>query len=319
MKLTEHLKSCSPITKSNTIVAFIAGNVKIQVKNGKGTITATNLETEYVGSFQTNWPDFNGVVQAKLLSRALSLIPDPVVTIDDCHLTFTGTGSVSLIYCSSEDWPTMDQVDNDPVPVNPDRIKLLSNFVSTDMMRPNVCGVYLGPKHYAATDCHVLIKYSECVYPFPVIIPADVAKLATSQLATNQTHGVFSSSEYQITFRLIDGNFPDVDAVIPIHNDDLKEDQPKAISYEFGPIVPMLDPNIPIFKIVDNNLTLIDVDYGFEAKIPVTDLPNISFNSKLFTKIAKIGTTFEISTPDCAAVHRAPGMIALIMPIVSRN
>lgn len=312
MKLSDHLKNCNAIATCR-VIPIVDGSVYISIKDGSGTITATDLEKEYIGYFNSDWPNFDGVVSIKLLSRALSLIADPIVTIGDNNLTLSGQGSVSIQFFESADWPKMEQVDSDPIPVNSDRIKLLSNFVGTDSLRPALTGVYLGPEYYAATDAHILLQYTECTYPSPVIIPAAVAKLATSKLATTETHGLFSSPDYKITFRLIEERYPNVAAVIPESNN------PEAVNYDFGPILPILDPNIPRFSIKDNHLIMMDIDLGFEANIPVSGLPDIGFATKIFNRVTKIATTFEVIAADKAAVHRAPGMIALIMPVFNRN
>jgi hypothetical protein len=310
--MLKHLKRCQLVAK-NSVIPYIDGQVWIQVSGGAGTIQATDLQSQYLGRFKSTWPDMSVIVDIKQLTTALTLIPEPVVTFVDGQLLLSGNGAVSIPTIApigddgSNIWPTFDPIDSDRFPVDPAKIQTLSKFVSKDQLRPQLTGVFLGPNGSCATDCHALVWFTDHCYPGAIIIPQNVCKLATSELASNETHGCFYSDEYELTFRQCEGKYPPFHDVIPA---------PVDTKYEFGPVLPCLvDNNLKRFYIAEGVFTMSDIDLGFEVSIPAPGLPDIGFNSEIFKKVAELGTEFEVSASDRAAVIRKPGMVALAMPI----
>ncbi len=97
------------------------------------------------------------------------------------------------------------------------------NFVTNDDLRPVMTGILIS-EHIVATDAHKLfcrpymgynVDQSSIIIPIDVIKLLKLHKVKTFELTHDQKNGQIKYNDYIITFRLIDGKYPNYKAVIP--------------------------------------------------------------------------------------------------------
>lgn len=208
-------------------------------------VTATDLETTMSAGIEIE-SDIEGSVAlpARLLLDTLKTFPEQPLTFsltDQNTIEISSNyGKYALAYASAEEFPkAVDVQDADSVNISASVLAdAISNtlFASgSDELRPVMSGVFFQLASdgltFVATDAHKLVKYHRSDLSAPntaeFIMPKKPLSLLKSILAMtqsdvsieyNESNACFKFDETVLTCRLIDGKYPNYEAVIPKEN-----------------------------------------------------------------------------------------------------
>ncbi|MGI4021504.1 MAG: DNA polymerase III subunit beta [Janthinobacterium lividum] len=243
--LLKQLQAVSGALSSSTVLPILE-NFLFQIKDGKLTISATDLQTSMT-TFLLVETQENGriAIPSRILLDTLKSLPEQPVTFSVDDKTFAieikaGDGNYKLSGENGEDFPKIPVVENAssvnlPASVLAEAINKTIFAVSNDELRPAMTGVYcqLSPQHFTfvATDAHKLVRYrrkdAHSATATSFIMPKKALNLLKSSLPSedvdvsveyNNTSAFFKFGNINLVCRLIDERYPDYDAVIPLNN-----------------------------------------------------------------------------------------------------
>lgn len=249
----------SVVEKRGTIP--ILSNVKLAAEGGKLSLTATDMDIAVVETIDANVADAGSTtVQAHTLYEIIRKLPDGLeveIAEEGSKVAVrAGQSDFALASLSVEDFPVMAEGDfSHSFTVNTAECAALIDktrfAISTEETRYYLNGIYLhvaGEKdkvlRAVATDGHRLARV-EVALPsgadgMPgVIIPrktiAELKKLLEGevgevQISVSTSKIRFLCGNAVLVSKLIDGNFPDYDRVIPAGNDKIMEVDGKQFS-----------------------------------------------------------------------------------------
>lgn len=213
-------------------------------------LSATDLEISIIQSLQVQF-ESNGsggrgnriAVPAKRLLdtlRALPNLPISFATDDEFHITLqTDQGKYKMVGQDGADFPALPEISGQSgFQTNGEVLRraiLKTSFaVSRDALRPAMMGIYFQIQQdrgrLVATDGHRLVRLTmESVtseLPSNYIVPEKAMTLA-SRVASDADCAVLVDGSYasfdfgacRVLARLIDENYPNYEAVIPVEND----------------------------------------------------------------------------------------------------
>ena len=231
------------LSTSNTLP--ILDNFLFSITSGQLTVSASDSETTISTTMDVDSKDDGKVcIPAKLLLEVLKNLPDQpcTFTVDDATLAIEiayDNGKSSMVGYNGDDFPRT------PALESPSSIKITGSILSTainktlfatgvDDLRPVMSGVFceFSPENitFVATDAHKLVRYtrtdSQATGSSSFILPkkplnllkAIVSSEEEVQLDYNDSNAVFTFGEFILTCRLIDGKYPNYEAVIPKEN-----------------------------------------------------------------------------------------------------
>ncbi len=256
--LVARLASVSRVVSTRGSVQVLGG-ILLRGESGMLELAATDMEL----SLRTSLPaDVEGegsiVVPGKLLTDLARLLPDASVTIEHraeegvAHVASGPYSSQVNIY-AAEDFPRLPELD---VPLQAvettsllDTVERVSRSASRDESRPVLTGIQVrfeGEKlTMAATDSYRLsVKETPLAAAGPdleAIVPAraltELTRIGAGakaiQLGMNDNTVVFGAEDTWLTTRRIDGQFPDVNRLLP-ESFEMEIDLPRS---EFRDIV----------------------------------------------------------------------------------
>lgn len=238
--LAAHLGAVSRVVSSRGTVQVLAG-VLLRAQDGLLELAATDMELSLRTSLTARIEgDGAVVVPGKLLVDLTRLLPTGEVTIEYrpeegvAEIT-AGSYSSRLNIFAAEDFPRLPSVD---VPLHAidtasllDTVDRVSRSASRDESRPVLTGIQVRFEGktlaMAATDSYRLsFKQTELAAVGPdieAIIPAralaELARVAAGtdivQMGINENTVVFGAGDAWLTTRRIDGQFPDVNRLLP--------------------------------------------------------------------------------------------------------
>ncbi|MCF8257544.1 MAG: DNA polymerase III subunit beta [Flavobacteriales bacterium] len=232
------------INPSNTLP--ILDNFLFSVGKDTLTVSASDLETSMTTTLQITSKD-EGVVAipARILLDLLKSFPDTPITFsvntDTKAVRLTSEyGEYNVAGLKGEDFPKAPEVagaSSITVPSDVLARAIAKTVFATgnDDLRPVMSGVYFELKEdglsFVATDAHKLVKYScsdfKAEHGASFIMPKKPLNQLKNVLANeeldvtvtyNDTNASFSFGEVQLTCRLIEGRYPNYEAVIPKEN-----------------------------------------------------------------------------------------------------
>lgn len=225
---------CASTRSSLPILAY----VKLQVEPGSVEISSTSLEKEITCTGAAEVAEMWAVcVPAKTLSDLVAVIAGEVTLEHDPRtnsLTVkTATGKTKINGMSADEFPAVHAKDlgaitfDMPFDVLAGIAQRVSICVSVDEARPVLQGVLITSKNNylaaVATDGFRVTAWStEMDSPeFSVVVPGtaivEAAKLMVGDMQVTVSAGAVTFSDKNTTFttRLIEGNFPDHNAIMP--------------------------------------------------------------------------------------------------------
>jgi len=337
-----------------------------ELKDGKLKITASDLETTISVELDVDMSEDDGIVAipAKMLLDIMKTFPELPVTLSVNTETqsveiFAGEGKYKLIGHKSDEFPQLPVLDNtSKIDIN--GAQLVNAFEKTlfatgnDELRPVMSGVLCELNEdnitFVATDAHKLVKYkrtdlkSDTVATFILpkkplnhlksIIPADEDAEVT--LEYNETNAIIVFDNITLVCRLIDGKYPNYEAVIPQQN-------PFKLSVGRVSLLNALrrvsifgskSTHQVRFKVSGKELVLSaeDIDFSSEAKERLTcsyegEDMEIGFNSRfmldMLTTLDNENIIIEMSAPNRAGIilpdddtETSEEILMLIMPVM---
>lgn len=352
------------INNSNTLP--ILDNFLFELEHSKLTVSASDLETTMASTLEVESDSEGSVaIPAKLLLETLKTFPEQPLTfvIEDNNTIEISSnhGKYALAYASADDFPKAISLDS------PSTTTLGADILATaisktifaagnDDLRPVMSGVFFQfsteSLTFVATDAHKLVKYSRTDVTAnetaEFIMPKKPLNLLKGILAGsdedvtieyNDSNAKFSFENSVLICRLIDGKYPNYEAVIPKEN-------PNQLTISRNQFLNSVR-RVSIFsnktthqirlKIAgaELNISAEDVDYSNKAEERLTcdyqgDDMQIGFNSRFLTEMLNNlnanDVQLEMSLPNRAGIltpkdglDEGEKVTMLVMPVMLNN
>ncbi|MCK4662110.1 MAG: DNA polymerase III subunit beta [Bacteroidales bacterium] len=247
-ELLNHLLTVNKVISSKNTLPIL-DNFLINLKEKELTITASDLETTLISKMTLENVDGDGeiAIDAKRLTNILKEFSDQPLTfnIDTQTLAIdilSENGKFSVVGQSGEDFPQLPNLKEDKATKIPLKSELLLNGLSKtifatadDELRPVMNGVFveLSPENltFVASDAHKLVRYkrgyTESEISSSFILPQKPSSLLKNILSKDDSpvnlefddkNAFFQFSNFKLTCRLVEGNYPSYESVIPVDN-----------------------------------------------------------------------------------------------------
>jgi DNA polymerase-3 subunit beta len=226
----------------------ILDNFLFQLSEKGITITASDLESTLITQLELSNVEGEGTIAipAKLITDTLKEFPEQPLTFqintETCSIEiFSENGKFSIVGQNGEDYPELPQLSEDSLSIYVNRQALQKGIEKTifatadDELRPVMNGIFIeiSPEFmsFVASDAHKLVRYrrmdatSEIESSF--ILPKKPASLLKNilpkeehdvKLEFNNKNAFFTLSNYKLICRLVEGNYPSYNSVIPTNN-----------------------------------------------------------------------------------------------------
>jgi DNA polymerase-3 subunit beta len=327
-------------------------------------ITASDLETTISVVLTADMAEDVGVIAipAKMLMDIMKSLPNVPVTISVAGTSieiFAGEGKYKLIGHESDEFPQVPEIDN-PTSLELNSALLVNAFNKTlfatgnDELRPVMSGVLFEVTEesltFVATDAHKLVRYRrhdiKTETPASIILPKKPLSHLKNIMSEDEEIPVkfdFNDTNAKIEFddivlicRLIDGKYPNYEAVIPTMNPyNLSIDRKNLLNaIRRVSIFGSKSTHQVRFKISGKELLLTaeDLDFSSEAKERLTcsyegDDIEIGFNSRFIQEMLNTlepeRIIIELSAPNRAGIiiseredNDPEDILMLIMPVM---
>jgi len=246
--LLSHLSAVSKVISSKSTMPIL-DNFLFQLTDADLTITASDLESTLITHMEMDNTEGEGTiaVPAKLLIDTLKEFPEQPLTFQINTDTygveiFSDNGKYSIVGQSGEDFPELPEISEEEstsITVAP---KILLKGIektlfatADDELRPVMNGIFveLSPENmgFVASDAHKLVRYrrSDAASEFEssFILPKKPAGLLRNllpkeeydvKLEFNNKNAQFTLTNYKLICRLVEGNYPSYNSVIPKSN-----------------------------------------------------------------------------------------------------
>jgi DNA polymerase-3 subunit beta len=361
--LLKQLQSISGVLNTNNTLPIL-DNYLFEINGKQLTITASDLETTMITRMEVEAKEQGSIaIPAKTLNETLKTFPEQPLTfsIDEKNFAIeisSDFGKYKIAGHNPGEFPKVPAISAaSSVKIKGDTLsKAISKTIfaaGNDDLRPVMSGVYcqLSANHFifVATDAHKLVRYkrSDCKADKEAsfILPKKPLNLLKGQLAGsetdtlieyNQTNARFVYDSHELICRLIDGKYPNYEAVIPKQN-------PHKLTIDRNLFLSSLK-RVSIFsnktthqvrlKIAGSELHLSaeDLDYANEAIERLTcsyegEDMEIGFNSRfLMEMISNLNSNdviIEMSAPNRAGIllpaendNKDEDLLMLVMPIM---
>ena len=244
-QLLKQLQVISGVLNSNNTLPIL-DNFLFEVKSNELVVLASDLETTMTTQISNTEASEEGIIAipARLLMDTLKTFSDQPLTFLVDKSTFgieigSDNGKYKLAGQNGDEFPKI------PVMENPSTAVLTSTVLTeainktlfatgNDELRPIMSGVFCELTSegctFVATDAHKLVKYVRTDVTAnntaSFILPKKPLTLLKNNLTIsnevsieyNETNAYFSFGNVQLVCRLIDGRYPNYEAVIPKEN-----------------------------------------------------------------------------------------------------
>ncbi len=247
-ELLSHLAAISKVINSKNTLPIL-DNYLFLLEDNLLTITASDLESTLITSLELDNTDGTGTiaVPAKLMNETLKEFPEQPLTFQIDSETFaidifSQNGKFSIVGQNGEDFPQQPML-NEAVAstVNVNHSVLLSGINKTlfatadDELRPVMNGIFVelttDDMKFVASDAHKLVRYkrfdAKAERDASFILPKKPAALLKSllpkeefdvKLEFDEKNAFFTLSNFKLICRLVAGNYPSYNSVIPQNN-----------------------------------------------------------------------------------------------------
>ncbi|WP_416448322.1 DNA polymerase III subunit beta [Leeuwenhoekiella sp. A2] len=352
------------INNSNTLP--ILDNFLFELDGNSLKVSASDLETTMISTLEVESQDSGSIaVPAKLLLDTLKTFPEqPLTFVAEDNNTIeisSNHGKYALAYASGEEFPKAVELDDPSAVTIPSDVlaTAISNTIfatGNDDLRPVMSGVFFqfasDGLTFVATDAHKLVKYTRedvtASQTAEFIMPKKPLNLLKSILATsdseilveyNESNAKFAFENVELLCRLIDGKYPNYEAVIPKEN-------PNKLIIDRNQFLNSVR-RVSIFsnktthqirlKIAgaELNISAEDIDYSNKAEERLTcdyqgDDMQIGFNSRflieMLNNLNANDVSLEMSLPNRAGIltptdglDEGEQVTMLVMPVMLNN
>jgi DNA polymerase-3 subunit beta len=352
------------INNSNTLP--ILDNFLFELKNSELIISASDLETTMSSKLEVESDNSGSIaVPARLLLETLKTFPEqPLTFVVEENNTIeisSNHGKYALAYANANEFPkAISLEDATSTTITGD---ILATAISktifaagNDDLRPVMSGVFFQFSTegltFVATDAHKLVKYSredvQASQTTEFIMPKKPLNLLKGILAAsddnvnieyNDSNAKFTFENTVLICRLIDGKYPNYEAVIPKENPNrLIIDRTQFLnSVRRVSIFSNKTTHQIRLKIAgaELNISAEDIDYSNKAEERLTcdyqgDDMQIGFNSRFLTEMLNNLTSdevqLEMSLPNRAGIltpidglDEGEQVTMLVMPVMLNN
>ncbi len=361
--LLKQLQIAGGVLNNNNTLAIL-DNFLFDLKGGMLTISASDLETTISAALEVDSTDEGiAAIPARLLLDSLKALPEqPVTFVIDLQANSvelsSDYGKYSLACIDGDEFPRLPEMEDTSTTVLPGEI--LATAINktlfaagNDELRPVMSGVFFqfnsSNLTFVATDAHKLVRYrrndfksdntAEFILPRKPLNILKSVLVSTGnevQIIYNDTNVRFEFDHIILTCRLIDGKYPNYEAVIP-------KDNPNAMEIERG-IFHNSVRRVAIFSNKTTHQVRLKMA-GSELQISAEDLDfsnkaherlncnyqgedmEIGFNSKflleMLSNLDSDNITLEMSAPNRAGIilpndslEEGEDILMLVMPVM---
>ncbi len=352
------------INNSNTLP--ILDNFLFELDNSSLTISASDLETTMSSTIDVESDSKGSIaIPAKLLLEILKTFPEQPLTfiVEDNNIIEISSnfGKYALAYANGEEFPKAVALEN------PSSTTLSSDILASaisktifaagnDDLRPVMSGVFFQfsteSLTFVATDAHKLVKYTRndvsASETAEFIMPKKPLNLLKGILAGiddtitieyNDTNAKFTFDNSVLICRLIDGKYPNYEAVIPKENPNklvidrtLFLNSVRRVSIFSNKTTHQIRLKIAGAEL---NVSAEDIDYSNKAEERLTcdyqgDDMQIGFNSRFLSEmLSNLNANevqLEMSLPNRAGIltpidglDEGEHITMLVMPVMLNN
>lgn len=349
------------ISNSNTLP--ILDNFLFDLKDSKLTVSASDLETTVSTILEVDGQNDGRIaIPAKLLIDALKTFPEqPLTFLQEGNNTIeisSNDGKYALAYSDANEFPKSAELIQPTQTIIPSNI--LSNAINNtifaagnDDLRPVMCGVFFQFSSenitFVATDAHKLVKYTRSDYTSnktaEFVMPRKPLNLLKAILSTevkevvidyNNSNAKFSFGNTVLICRLIDGKYPNYEAVIPKENPNKLVVDRKQFLNAVRRISIFSNKTTHQIRLriagAELNISAEDIDYSNKAEERLTcdyqgDDIQIGFNSRFLVEmlgnLESENVSLEMSLPNRAGIltpsdniDKGEELKMLVMPVM---
>ncbi len=248
IELLNHLQAVSRVISSKNTLPIL-DNILFTLEGKKLELTASDLESTLVTSMELENASSSGsvAIPARLLLDTLKEFPDQPLTFDVNTSTLgvvisSENGQFTIVGQNGSDFPQLPVIKGkDKTSLEMGAEVLLQGITSTifatadDELRPVMNGIFfeLGESDitFVASDAHKLVRYkrsdAKADGTASFILPKKPASLLKNILAKEEGSIViefdnknahFVLPHYTLVSRLVEGNYPSYNSVIPTEN-----------------------------------------------------------------------------------------------------
>ncbi len=303
-ELLYHLQAVSRVVSSKSTIPIL-DNILFELEGGKLTVTASDLESTMVTSLMLDNSEGEGAIAlpAKILLETLKKFPEQPITLDISIDTkavsiITDKGKFSVVGLSGDEFPEIPQIDEDKA----SRLQLPSSLLMSginktlfatadDELRPVMNGILIemSPENltFVASDSHKLVRYQRTdattEFSSSFILPKKPASFLKSVLVKengditiefDDKNAFFQMENHRLVCRLVEGNYPSYNAVIP-------QDNPNKIIINRQDVVNTLG-RVSLFSNQASNLVKLSID-GEDLMVSAQD---IDFSISAYEKLS---------------------------------
>ena len=348
LKLLKSLQAMSGVIGSNNTLPIL-DDFLFQLSDSGLKITVSDLETTMTVTIQPDMVEGAGevTIPARILLDIMKNFPDVPVTVSVDENTLAvvlraGDGQYKLSGHKSDEFPQIPVMEDTSTWEIPSDI-LARGFEKTvfatgnDEIRPIMSGVLMEMKEnyltFVATDAHKLVRYRRMDIRSDVMASFIMPKKPINQLKNilgtmadapvkiefNRTNASYLFGDYKLVCRLIEGHYPNYEAVIPANNpNQLTIDRQLFLSAIRRVAVFSSKATHQVrFKITGQEilLTAEDIDFYNEAKERLAcsysgDDIEIGFNSRFFQEMLN-----NLNTEEVKLEMSAPNRAGILTPI----
>jgi len=365
-ELLSHLASLSRVISSKSTMPIL-DNFLFQLADSEITITASDLESTLITSLKLENIEGEGsiAIPAKLFIDTLKEFPEQPLTfqIDEKSYMveiFSDNGKYSIMGQNSEDYPVLPKLNEEAAAsINVNHVVLRKGIEKTlfatadDELRPVMNGIYVeltsNFMSFVASDAHKLVRYrrtdAKSDFDSAFILPKKPAGLLKNLLPKeefdvkiefDEKNAFFSLSNYTLICRLVEGNYPSYNSVIPTKNPNVMQID-RLMFFNTVKRVSVFSnqaSNLIKLNIADNQLVVSaqDIDFSISAVEKLAceydgDEMEIGFKStflqEILTNISASDVKVEMSDPTRAGLllpaenaDENEDMLMLLMPMM---
>jgi DNA polymerase-3 subunit beta len=363
--LLKQLQILGGVINSNNTLPIL-DNFLFELKQSTLVVSASDLETTMSSTLEVE-SESNGsvAIPARLLLDTLKTFPEQPLTfiIEDNNTVEISSnhGKYALAYANGEEFPKSVSLEN------PSKTLFTGDILATaisktifaagnDDLRPVMSGVFFQfsteSLTFVATDAHKLVKYQRtdvtASETAEFIMPKKPLNLLKGILAGsdsdvtmeyNESNARFTFDNIDLVCRLIDGKYPNYEAVIPKENPNqltIARNQflnsVKRVSIFSNKTTHQIRLKIAGAEL---NISAEDIDYSNKAEERLTcdyqgDDLQIGFNSRFLTEMLNNLTSddvsLEMSLPNRAGIltpidglDEGEQITMLVMPVMLNN
>ena len=354
----------SVINSSNTLP--ILDNFLFDLDHKNLTVSASDLETTMSATLEIDSTSKGSVaVPAKLLLDILKTFPEQPLTFtveeNSTIEISSNSGKYAIAYAPGEEFPKSVSLDNPSSTIVASEV--LATAISktifaagNDDLRPVMSGVFFqfSPEGliFVATDAHKLVKYArtdvKASQVADFIMPKKPLNILKSILGSsdadvtieyNDSNATFSFETYILTCRLIDGKYPNYEAVIPKENPNKLMINRVLLLNSVRRVAIFSNKTTHQIRLkiagAELNISAEDIDYSNKAEERLTcdyqgDDMQIGFNSRflseMLTNLTSEEIQLEMSMPNRAGIltpidglDEGETVTMLVMPVMLNN